>query len=401
MEVSSDVVFLLSQPIDENKAAGETPVTESGVLGTTVRGLPGGCSPRMVALLPAHDEAASIAEAIESLTTQSRRPDLIVVVADNCSDATAEIARSTGAAVVFETQGNTAKKAGALNQALAEILPQLADEDSVFVMDADSRIDAGFLQAAEARLGTRLESGRHRPTIGGVGGTFRGGHGGGFVGMLQRNEYARYARDVRRLRGKVLVLTGTASLFQVAVLRRVMAARSTGELPGGAAQVYDTNVLTEDNELTLALLHLGYGILSPQECRLETEIMTTWRELWNQRLRWKRGALENLVDYGFTRVTARYWGRQVLTHVGVLVTLVYLATILATFAANGHVVLHPIWVALTLVFIAERVVTVRDRGWRHMAFAGVLVVEMTFDFYLQAVQAKAFWDALRRRERNW
>jgi len=373
----------------------------SGELSATVRGLPGGCGPRMVALLPAHDEQASIAEAIESLTQQARQPDLIVVVADNCRDATVEIARSTGAAVVFETQGNQHKKAGALNQALAEVLPHLTDGDSVFVMDADSRIDSGFLQAAEARLGTELEKGRQRPTIGGVGGTFRGGRGGGFVGMLQRNEYARYARDVRRLRGRVLVLTGTASLFQVGVLRRVMSARGAGELPGGAAQVYDTNVLTEDNELTLALLHLGYGILSPRECLLETEVMTTWRDLWNQRLRWKRGALENLVDYGLTKVTWRYWGRQVLTHVGVLITLVYLATLLGTFAVNGHVQLHPIWVVLTFVFIAERIVTVRDRGWRHMAFAGVLVVEMTFDVYLQAIQAKAFWDALRRRERNW
>ena len=355
----------------------------------------------MVALVPAHDEAASIAEAIASLTSQSRRPDLIVVVADNCHDATAEIARATGDAIVFETRGNAHKKAGALNQALAEVLPQLTDEDSVFVMDADSRIDAGFLQAAEARLGTRLQKGHHAQTIGGVGGTFRGGRGGGFVGMLQRNEYARYARDVRRLRGRVLVLTGTASLFQVGVLRQVVAARVAGTLPGDAAQVYDTTVLTEDNELTLALLHLGYGILSPKECRLETEVMTTWRDLWNQRLRWKRGALENLVDYGFTRVTWRYWGRQVLTHVGVLITAIYLATVVGALAVQGSVQLHPVWVALTFVFIAERIVTVRDRGWRQMAFAGVLVVEMTFDFFLQAVQAKAFWDAVRHRERNW
>jgi len=219
--------------------------------------------------------------------------------------------------------------------------------------------------------------------------------------MLQRNEYARYARDVRRLRGKVLVLTGTASLFQVSVLRAVMAARAAGDLPGGAAQVYDTNVLTEDNELTLALLHLGYQILSPRGCLLETEVMTTWRDLWSQRLRWKRGAMENLVDYGFTRITWRYWGRQVLTHLGVLVTAIYLATIAGSIAITGSVQLHPIWVAITVIFIAERIVSVRDRGWKQMAFAGLLVVEMSFDFYLQAVQARAFWDALRRRERNW
>jgi cellulose synthase/poly-beta-1,6-N-acetylglucosamine synthase-like glycosyltransferase len=219
--------------------------------------------------------------------------------------------------------------------------------------------------------------------------------------MLQRNEYARYARDVRRLRGKVLVLTGTASLFQVGVFRRVVQARSQGVLPGRVAAVYDTNVLTEDNELTLALLHLGFHIVSPRECLLETEVMTSWRALWNQRLRWKRGALENLLDYGFTRITWRYWGRQLLTHVGVLVTAIYLATVAGTLALTADLRLHPVWIAITAVFALERVVTVRDRGRRHMAFASLLLVEMVFDFFLQAVQVKAFWDTVRRTERNW
>ena len=237
-----------------------------------------------------------------------------------------------------------------------------------------------------------------------MGGTFRGGEGGGFVGMLQRNEYARYARDVRRLKGKVLVLTGTAALFRVDVLRKVIAARADGTLPGGAAgtgQVYDTNVLTEDNELTLALLHLGYGILSPKECLLETEIMTTWKTLWDQRLRWKRGALENLVDYGLTRVTWRYWGRQVLTHLGVLVTAIYLATIACSVLFQGTIHLHLVWTLVTLVFMAERVVSVRERGALQMLFASVLVVEMAFDFYLQATQAKALWDTVTKTEKNW
>ena len=38
--------------------------------------------------------------------------------------------------------------------------------------------------------------------------------------------------------------------------------------------------------------------------------MASWSDLARQRVRWKRGAVENLVDYGLTRVTAPYWGRQ-------------------------------------------------------------------------------------------
>jgi cellulose synthase/poly-beta-1,6-N-acetylglucosamine synthase-like glycosyltransferase len=355
---------------------------------------------RVVALIPAHNEESSIAFALDSMDRQTRRPDLVVVIADNCTDDTERVVRNRGGAVVVTTINNSHKKAGALNLVMERLLPRLHPTDGVLVVDADSALDDGFIAAASGRLGASARDGSGK-TIGGVGGTFRGGRGGGFVGMLQRNEYARYARDVRRLKGKVLVLTGTAALFSVTALRRVVQARAFDVIPGGAGQVYDTNVLTEDNELTLALLHLDYAVLSPRECLLETEIMTTWRDLWQQRVRWKRGALENLMDYGFTPVTWRYWGRQLLTHLGVLVTTIYLLSVVFSIAFAGGLHLHPIWIAVTGVFIAERVITVRDRGPAQMALAGLIFVEMSFDVFLQAAQARAFWQTVRRSERNW
>ena len=173
---------------------------------------------------------------------------------------------------MLETEGNADKKAGALNQALDRLLPALDDDDFVFVMDADGTIDAGFMDAARAKFDSD-------PELGGVSGTFRGGPGGRFVGTMQRNEYARYARDVRRLKGRALVLTGTATAFRVSTLRDVLRGRHDGRLPHGGGKVYDTNVLTEDNELTLALLHLGWKILAPRDCTLTTEVMETWGEL--------------------------------------------------------------------------------------------------------------------------
>ena len=342
----------------------------------------------VVTLIPAHNEAETIVAAVESVRHQV---DRVIVVADNCTDTTAGQASLAGAEVIL-TKGNTDKKAGALNQVLRQLLQELADDDFVFVMDADGTIDDGFAEAALYKF-------EADPKLGGVSGTFRGGPGGSFVGAMQRNEYARYARDVRRLKGKALVLTGTAAIFRVSTLRDVVNAREEGRLPSGGF-VYDTNVLTEDNELTLALMHLGWKILAPKECTLETEVMETWTDLAKQRLRWKRGAFENLGDYGLTRITLPYWGRQLLSLISVLATITYLGSVAVT-AALGVFSIQPFWMALTLVFVVERAVTVRDRGWKHQLYAWLLVVEMPFDLFLQVVQARAFAQVALRRKAAW
>ena len=342
--------------------------------------------------VPSHNEEVQIAATIESLLQQTRPPDDILVICDNCTDSTADIAR--GYAVrVLETVGNRHKKAGALNQALEGLLAQLDDDDAILVMDADSALEGRFLETAVERLSLG--------DVSAVGGTFTGQPGGGLVGMFQRNEYARYARDVGRLQGRVLVLTGTATVFRVSVLREVREARSLGLLPGEPGQVYDTRVLTEDNELTLALLHLGHRIISPMGCRLTTEVMPTWGALAQQRLRWKRGALENLTDYGWTSVTRSYWGRRLLSFLGVVVTFLYLASVAWSLLVDGALHLQPLWLAVTAIFMVERVVTVRSRGLLQMLISSVLVVEMVFDVFLQGVQARAFLDSALRRERTW
>ena len=291
--------------------------------------------PRLVAVLPAHNEEAGLAAALRSLWGQTTPPDEVIVVADNCTDDTEQVARRHGAEV-FVTVDNPHKKAGALNQVLGAVLPGLQPDDLLLVMDADSLLHSTFLQTARDHLGSG--SG-----LGGVGGTFEGGPGGGMLGTFQRNEYARYARDVRRLKGKALVLTGTASVFPVHVLRHVQQARRDGLVPdrSEALQVYDVHVLTEDNELSLALMHLGYRILAPKGCTLETEVMTTWGDLARQRLRWKRGAIENICDYGLTRVTAPYWGRQVMGALGVLATVLYVGSLL--FGLVVGITLQPFW----------------------------------------------------------
>ena len=102
--------------------------------------------PLLTAIIPAHNEAGSVAATLRSLRRQSRVPDRLLVVCDNCTDDTADVATLNGAEVM-RTVGNTAKKAGALNQALTRLLPYLCDNDQVLVMDADSHLNPAWLAA--------------------------------------------------------------------------------------------------------------------------------------------------------------------------------------------------------------------------------------------------------------
>lgn len=346
----------------------------------------------LVVVVPAHDEERTLPRTLASLRAQTRPADRIVVVADRCTDDTVGVAAAAGVEVVT-TAGNTDRKAGALNQVLRPLLPVLADDDLVLVMDADSELVPGFLAVAAARLAAE-------PAVGAVGGVFTGGPGGGMVGALQRNEYARYAREVARRQGAARVLTGTATVFRAPVLREVAAARGA-HLPGGPGAVYDTRALTEDNEITLAIRTLGHRTISPRECVVLTEVMTGWADLWHQRLRWQRGALENLRAYGLTRVTAPYAVRQGAMYAGIVaVALFLLAT--ALFAAHGE--LGPprgIWLVVTVLFVVERTVTVRRRGPRAVLLAAPLVAEFCYDLFQQAVFLRAAADVLARRAASW
>jgi cellulose synthase/poly-beta-1,6-N-acetylglucosamine synthase-like glycosyltransferase len=355
-------------------------------------GLPGHRPPRVLALVPAHDEQRTLPEAIASLRNQTVALHRIVVVADNCTDDTALVARRHGAEVV-ETQDNRDRKAGALNQALALLLPTLSDDDLLLVTDADSMLVPGFVETAVLRL-------HADHTVGAVGGVFHGEAGAGLVGALQRNEYARYAREISRRGDRASVLTGTATVFRVGVLREV--AHSRGDrLPGPAGHVYDPGALTEDNEITLAVRTLGGRTVSPAACGVLTEIMPTWRDLWHQRLRWQRGALENLRGYGLTAVTVPYLARQVGMYLGIVaVALFLLAT--ALFATAG--LLGPpagLWLAVTAVFVVERVWTVRARGPAGIALALPMVVEFGYDLFQQAVFLRAASETLRGRRATW
>lgn len=345
---------------------------------------------RLTVLVPAHNEETTIGRTLDSLWEQSHRPQRIIVIADNCTDRTAEIARSKNAEV-FETINNKYKKAGGLNQALRMLLPTATDTDAYFVMDADTVIVAGFLEVAMEHIDRGYDA---------VGGVFYGEGGSGLLGALQRNEYIRYCREIARHHGRVLVLTGTGTIFRAHLMQQIALQRGTA-FPGTPGQVYDTISLTEDNEITLASKTLGAKMISPNACRTITEVMPTWSDLWKQRMRWERGALENIRAYGITRTTLRYWGQQIGLGYGTIALNAYLFLLMLSLASL-HVHFLWFWVAISSVFVAERVITAwRENDWQGRGLAAVIYIELGYDLFQQAVYVKSLFDLLTGREATW
>ncbi|MER5437530.1 glycosyltransferase family 2 protein [Streptomyces sp. NPDC002790] len=345
----------------------------------------------LVALIPAHNEEDRIVATLAGLYRQTVRPDRIVVVADNCTDRTARIADHCGAEVFVPTD-NKDKKAGALNQAMAPVIADLADDDLVLVQDADTVLNPEFVRCAVEAM--------EDETVGAVGGIFYGEPGGGLLGQLQRMEYQRYALEIRRKKNEAVVLTGTGSMFRAGVLRQVRQARLDGVIGGGEGY-YSLASLTEDDEITKAVKTLGHRTVSPDGCWLVTEVMPSVGKLWHQRLRWQRGALENLRDYGWTPVTRKYFGQQVMLGFGALALGLFFLYAVLNLTINGWGGLSLFWTSIMLIFVAERTLTVRRLGPRATLLALPLIPELLYDVFRQAVFVRSLIDLALRREAHW
>lgn len=100
--------------------------------------------PRIAVLMPAHDEAAGIAASIGAVLSQLGKSDRLLVVADNCTDATALVSRGAGAQVVERDDPLRRGKGYALAfgvDALASDPPAV-----VVVVDADCLVTTGSLE---------------------------------------------------------------------------------------------------------------------------------------------------------------------------------------------------------------------------------------------------------------
>jgi Glycosyltransferase like family 2 len=103
---------------------------------------------RFLVLVPAHNEESGIDRTLASISAVLRPRDQILVVADNCSDSTASIARACGAAVLERTgdPGRAEARQAGLDHA------RTLEWDAVLMVDADSILQPGFVDACERAL---------------------------------------------------------------------------------------------------------------------------------------------------------------------------------------------------------------------------------------------------------
>lgn len=108
---------------------------------------------RFRVLIPARDEQAQIGAAVDSVLNSAYPENLrrVIVVADNCRDETASVARAKGTEVWERSNPGRATKGAALEWALDRLFED-PEWDAVVLLDADSRLRSPFLATVNTRL---------------------------------------------------------------------------------------------------------------------------------------------------------------------------------------------------------------------------------------------------------
>ena len=279
--------------------AGEARRTVSRVLHDLKYRPPRRRTAKMLVLIPAHNEEATIGRNLHALLTQTRVPDRIVVIADNCTDRTEEIARRYRGVTVMRTVGNTERKVGALNQAY---LRWQAGYDYIAGVDADTVIAPDCLQRLEEELAAT-------PRAGGVMARYTFDQQAGTSAMarmlirMQRLEFASWTSDALHRKRKTYVLGGQCTLFNAEALRAVAERNRTQE-------PWDTSTMVEDMQLTGDLRAMRYTTPVSSEARAYAGPMLTVRSLWHQRRKWDQGMVQLLTKTGVNGWTATLWRQQ-------------------------------------------------------------------------------------------
>ncbi len=238
---------------------------------------------RYAVLISARNEERVIAQLIESIKGQTYPKELVTVfvMADNCTDHTAELARRAGA-VVYERFNEAHKGKGyALDCLLEQIMSDYGKErfDAYFVFDADNLLDKNYI----SEMNKVFSDGYQIVT------SYRNSknYGDNWISagyalwFLRESEYLNHAR---MLLGASCAVSGTGFMFGRDILEK-----------SGGWKYY---LLTEDIEFTVHNVVEGIKIGYCKDAIVYDEQPTKFGASWRQRMRWSRGYLQVFRKYG-------------------------------------------------------------------------------------------------------
>ena len=239
-------------------------------------------SHRYAVLIAARNEENVIAGLLDSLAAQTYDMSLVTVfvAADNCTDSTAAIAREHGAVVYERFNHVNVGKGYALDFLLQHIGADYPEGfDGYFVFDADNILSPDYLE----RMNESFSAGNEIVT------SYRNSKNfgdnwisAGYALWFLRE--SRYLNHARSLLGTSCAVSGTGFLFSRAVLEE------TGPWP--------FHLLTEDIQFSVHEILQGRKVAFAPDAVLYDEQPTTFRQSWNQRLRWSKGYLQVFRGYG-------------------------------------------------------------------------------------------------------
>ena len=301
-------------------------------------------APRIVALVPAHNEEADIARTLDGLLSQTREIDRIVVILDNCSDGTEEIARRYRKVTVMNTIDNADKKVGALTQGWQIFAHQYefvlgVDADTVLAPDAVAQLETEMLRVPSA-AGVMA---RYTFDIN-MGTTF-------FARQLiraQRMDFASWLTDIMARNRSTYVLGGQATLFRVKHLQEVTETFERNS-------PWDPDAQVEDMELTWRLHEAGRKTLVSATARAYAGPMITFKGLMGQRRKWDEGMAALLWQNKMPdRHTFIPWKQQFSMFSNAIVRILFAAMLILAISVHQFV-WNPLWLIPVGIGIAVNI----------------------------------------------
>lgn len=248
---------------------------------------------KFAVLICARNEGEVISDLIESLRAQTY-PDKLInifVMADNCTDDTASVARRAGATAVYERENKTQVGKGyALDALLKSIKRDFPDGfDGYFVFDADNVLKNDFVEQMNLTFSQGYDvvtSYRNSKNYG------SNWISAGYALWFLRE--SRYLNHARTLLGTSCPVSGTGFLFS----------RKVAEEMDG----WPYHTLTEDIEFSVAQIIKGRKSGISPNAVLFDEQPVDFMQSWNQRLRWSKGFLQVFEKYGKNLVRGGFKG---------------------------------------------------------------------------------------------